>query len=101
MAPLAPSGQLVDALSPSKLRKDGIRLGLLSVLSIVYALLFEQRIVDVLLIALNGIGALVAALAVIVAATAARRHGRAALLGLGVYGACLAGHVAAILLLLR
>jgi hypothetical protein len=98
---IAPSGQLVDALSPSKLRKDGIRLGLLSVLSIVYALLIEQRIVDVVLIGLNGIGALVAALAAVVAATSVRRHGRAALLGLGVYGACLAGHVAAVLLLLR
>jgi hypothetical protein len=101
MAPIAPSGQLVDALSPSKLRKDGIRLGLLSVLSIVYALLFEQRILDIVLIGLNGIGALVAALAFVVAAIAVRRHGRAALLGLGVYGACLAGHVAAVLLLLR
>ena len=101
MAPLAPAGQLSDALGPAKLRKDGVRLGLLAALSIVYALLFEQRVLDVLLIALNGIGALVAALAVVVAFTAIRRHGRAALLGLGVYGACLAGHVAAVLLLFR
>jgi hypothetical protein len=100
MAPLAPAGQLSDALGPAKLRKDGVRLGLLSVLSIVYALLFEQRMLDVVLIALNGIGVLVAALAAVVAFSAIRRHGRAALLALGVYGACLAGHVAAVLLLL-
>ena len=100
MAPLAPAGQLVDALGPAKLRKDGIRLGLLAALSIVYALLIEQAIVDVVLIALNGAGALVATLAAVVAATAIRRHGRPALLALGVYGACLAGHVAAVLLLL-
>ena len=76
----------------AKLRKDGVRLGQLSALSIVYALLFEQPILDVVLIALNGIGALVAALAAVVAFTAIRRQGRAALLALGVYGACLAGH---------
>ena len=100
MAPLVPSGQISDTLGPAKLRKDGGRLGLLSALSIVYALLFEQPILDVVLIALNGIGVLVAALAVVVAFTAIRRHGRAALLALGVYGACLAGHVVAVLLLL-
>ena len=100
MAPLVPSGQISDTLGPAKLRKDGVRLGLLSALSIVYALLFEQPILDVVLIALNGIGVLVAALAAVVAFTAIRRQGRAALLALGVYGACLAGHVAAVLLLL-
>ncbi len=100
MAPIAPSMQLSDTLGPAKLRKDGVRLGLLSALSIVYALLFEQPILDVVLIALNGIGVLVAALAAVVAFTAIRRQGRAALLALGVYGACLAGHVAAVLLLL-
>ena len=100
MAPISLSGQLADVLGPAKLRKDGLRLGLLAALSIVYALLFEQRIVDVLLIGLNVIGALVAALAVVVAVSAIGRHGRAALLGLGVYGACLAGHVVAVLLLL-
>ena len=100
MAPLVPSGQISDTLGPAKLRKDGGRLGLLSALSIVYALLFEQPILDVVLIALNGIGVLVAALAAVVAFTAIRRQGRAALLALGVYGACLVGHVAAVLLLL-
>jgi hypothetical protein len=99
VAPIAPSGQLIDSLAPAKLRKDGLRLGLLAALSIVYALLFEQPILDVVLIALNGIGAVVAILAVIVAGTAIRRHGRPALLALGVYAACLAGHVAAVLLL--
>ena len=100
MAPVSLSGQLADVLSPAKLRKDGLRLGLLAALSIVYALLFEQRIVDVLLIGLNVIGVLVAALAVVVAVGAIGRHGRAAMLGLGVYGACLVGHVAAVLILL-
>ena len=100
MAPLVPSGQISDTLGPAKLRKDGVRLGLLSALSIVYALLFEQPILDVVLIALNGIGVLVAALAAVVAFTAIRRQGRAALLALGVYGACLAGHLAAVFLLL-
>jgi hypothetical protein len=100
MAPIAPSMQLSDAFGPAKLRKDGVRLGLLSALSIVYALLFEQPILDVVLIALNGIAALVAALAVVVAFTAIRRQGRAAVLAFAVYGACLAGHVAAVLLLL-
>jgi hypothetical protein len=100
VAPLAPSGQLVDTFAPAKLRKDGLRLGLLAALSIVYALPFEQAVLDVVLIALNGIGAVVATLAAVVAATAIRRHGRPALLALGVYGACLAGLVAAVLLLL-
>ncbi len=44
MSPLSPSSQLVDALSPSKLRKDGIRLGLVAVLSIIYALVLEQPV---------------------------------------------------------
>ena len=70
MAPIAPSGQLIDSLASAKLRKDGLRLGLLAALSIVYALLFEQPILDVVLIAVNGIGALVATLATIVTATA-------------------------------
>ena len=99
MNPVAPSGQLIDALTPAKLRKDGIRLGLVSVLSIGYALVFDQPILNVLLIAVNGFGLLVATIAVVVAGTAIRRHGRAALIGLAVYGACLMGHVVAIVLL--
>lgn len=100
MSPVSPSNQLVDALTPAKLRKDGIRLGLVSVLSIVYALLFDQPVLNVLLIAVNAFGVLVATLALIVACTAIRRSGRAALIALTVYGACLAGHVVAIVLLL-
>jgi hypothetical protein len=99
MNPLAPTGQLVGALTPVKLRKDGVRLGVVSVLSIVYALLFDHSVLNVLLIAVNGFGVLVATLALVVAATAIRRHGRAALVALAVYGACLLGHVAAIVLL--
>jgi Na+/proline symporter len=94
-------GQLADALTPRKLRRDGIRLGLVAVLSILYALVFEQAVLDIVLVALNGFGVLVAALALIVAALAIRRHGRAAAIALAVYGACLAGHLAAIVLLLR
>ena len=101
MSPLAPAGQLVDTLTPAKLRKDGLRLGLVAAASIVYALLYEQAVVDVILIALNGIGALVATIAVIVAAAAIRRHGRAAVPAVAVYGACLVGHLAALALLLR
>jgi hypothetical protein len=100
MTSISPSGQLVDALTPAKLRKDGIRLGLFAVLSIVYALVLEQRVLDILLIALNGVGVLVSTLALIVACFALRRHGRAALTALAVYGACLVGHLAAIVLLL-
>ena len=100
MSPLSPSSQLVDALSPSKLRKDGIRLGLVAVLSIIYALVLEQPVVDVLLIGLNGVGVLVGALALIVAIVAIRRQRRVALTAAVVYGACTAGHVAAIVLLL-
>jgi len=99
MNPIAPSGQLIDTLTPAKLRKDGIRLGVLSVLSIGYALLFDQPVLNVLLIAVNGFGVLVATIAVVVAGTAIRRHGQAALIGLAVYGACLIGHVLAIVLL--
>jgi hypothetical protein len=99
MNPIAPSGQLIDALTPAKLRKDGTRLGLVSVLSIGYALLFDQPVLNVLLIAVNGFGVLVATIAVVVAGTAIRRHGRAALIGLAVYGACLLGHIVAIVLL--
>lgn len=101
MSPLSPSSQLADALAPVKLRKDGIRLGLVALLSIAYTLVFEQRLVDVLLIAVNGFGVLIGALALIFAFFAIRRHGRAALIALAVYGACTAGHVAAIVLLLR
>ena len=43
MAPLVPSGQISDTLGPAKLRKDGGRLGLLSALSIVYALCSSSR----------------------------------------------------------
>ena len=100
MNPIAPAGQLISALTPAKLRKDGIRLALVSVLSIVYALLFDQPVLNVLLIAVNGFGVLVASLALVVAGTAIRRHGREALIALAVYGACLLGHVVAILLLL-
>ena len=99
MNPISPASQIVGALTPAKLRKDGIRLGLVSVPSIVYALLFDHPILDVLLIAVNGFGVLVATVAFIVACTAIRRHGRA-LIAFAVYGACLAGHVAAIVLLL-
>lgn len=99
MNPIAPTGQLISALTPVKLRKDGVRLGLVSVLSIVYALLFDQPVLNVLLIALNGFGVLVATLALVVAATAIRRHGLTALIALAVYGACLLGHVVAIILL--
>lgn len=99
MNPLAPTGQLIGALTPEKLRKDGLRLSLVSVLSIVYALLFDQPVLNVLLIAVNGFGVLVATLALVVAGTAIRRHGRAALIALAVYGACLVGHVVAIVLL--
>ena len=100
MNPISPSSQLVDALAPAKLRKDGIRLGLVSVLSIAYALLFDHPVLNVLLIAVNGFGVLVAVLALVVACTAIRRHGRRAALALAVYGACLFGHVVAIVLLL-
>jgi hypothetical protein len=100
MSLLSPSSQLVDALSPSKLRKDGIRLGLVAGLSIIYALVLEQPVVDVLLIGLNGIGVLVGALALIVALVAMRRQKRVALIAAAVYGACTAGHIAAIVLLL-
>ena len=98
---ISSSSQLANALTPKKLRTDGIRLGLLAVLSIIYALLFDQRVLDILLIALNGFGALIGTLALIFALVASRRHGRAALLAAAVYGACTAGHIAAIVLLLR
>lgn len=101
MSPLTPSSQLADALAPPKLRKDGIRLGLVALLSVVYTLVFEQRLMDVLLVVLNGFGVLVGALALIFAFVAIRRHGRAAVIALAVYGACTAGHAAAIVLLLR
>ena len=100
MNPISPAGQLAGALAPAKLRKDGIRLGLIAGLSILYALVFEQRLLDVLLIVLNGFGVLVGTIALIVALVATRRQGRAALIALAVYGACTAGHVAAIVLLL-
>ena len=99
MSPIAPTGQLADALAPTKLRKDGIRLGLVGTFSIVYALLFDQRVLDVLLIGLNGFGVLIGALALIFAAVAIRQHGRAAVIALVVYGGCLLGHVVAIVLL--
>jgi hypothetical protein len=100
MSPLSPSTQLVGAFAPAKLRKDGIRLGLVAGLSIVYALAFEQAVVDVLLIGLNAIGVLVTAVAAIVAVAAISRHGRVAGIALAVYGSCLLGHVAALVLLL-
>jgi hypothetical protein len=99
--PVSTSGQLADALTPQKLRRDGIRLGLLAIVSIVYSLVLEQPILDVLLIALNGLGMLVGTLAVVVSAFAVRRHSRPALIALAAYGACLAGHLTAIVLLLR
>ena len=97
---IAPSGQLASALTPSKVRKDGIRLGAIAAVSIGYALMFEQRVLDVLLIGLNGVGVLIGGVALLFAAFAVRRHGRAAAVGLAVYGACTAAHVAAIVLLL-
>ena len=100
MTPLSPSLQLVGAFAPAKLRKDGIRLGVVAALSIVYALIFEQPVVGVLLIVLNGIGLFVAAVAAIVAVAALRRHGRVAGVALAVYAACLLGHLAALVLLL-
>jgi hypothetical protein len=100
MSPISSSGQLIDALAPAKLRKDGIRLGVISILSIIYALVLEQPVLDVLLIALNAVGVLVGTLALIVALVAIRRQGRAALTAAVVYAACTAGHVTAILLLL-
>jgi hypothetical protein len=90
---------LEGVLAPSKLRKDGIRLGVVGVASIVYALLFEQALVDVLLLAVNGFGVLVATIAIVVALSAARRHGRRALGAAAVYGGCLALHVLAIVLI--
>jgi len=100
MKSMSPSGQLVGALAPAKLRKDGIRLGLVGALSIISALVLEQQLLEVVLIALNGFGVVVGTLALVVACFALRRHGRAALLALAVYGACLAGHLTAIILLL-
>jgi hypothetical protein len=96
----ASTSHLAGALAPAKLRKDGIRLGLIAVLSILYAIAFEQPVVDVLLIGVNGFGVLIGTLAVAFAAFAIRRHGRAAALALAVYGACTAAHLAAIILLL-
>jgi hypothetical protein len=101
VSPVAPTGLLADALTPTKLRRDGIRLGLISSFSIIYALVFEQRVLDFLLIGLNGFGVLIGALALIFAAVAIREHGRTAFIALVVYGACTIGHVAAIILLLR
>lgn len=100
VSPISPSSHMAGALAPAKVRRDGIRLGLVAVLSIVYALVLDQTVVDVLLIVLNGFGVLVAGLALVVSAATFRRHGRAALVALAVYGACLAGHVAALVLLL-
>ncbi len=101
MNPVSSSSHLAGALSPTKLRKDGIRLGLVASLSIIYALAFEQRVLDILLVVLNGFGVFVGVLALLFAFFAIRRHGRAALIAVAVYGACTAGHVAAIVLLLR
>jgi hypothetical protein len=101
VSPISPSSQLATALAPRKLRKDGIRLGLIAAISIIYTLLFEQPVFDVLLIVVNSFGVLVGTLALIFACFAVRQYGRAALIALAVYGACTAGHVAAILLLLR
>lgn len=101
MSPLTPASQLAGALAPAKLRKDGIRLGLVAVLSLIYAIAFEQPVLDVLLIGLNGFGVLIGTLALAFAAFAVRRHGRAAVIALCVYGACTAAFLAAIVLLLR
>jgi hypothetical protein len=101
VSPLAPTNQLADALTPAKLRKDGIRLGLVAGLSILYAILFEQPVLDVLLIGVNGFGVLVGMLAVAYAAFSLRRHGRAAAIAMAVYGACTVAHVVAIIGLLR
>jgi hypothetical protein len=101
MSPIAPSSHLAAALAPTKLRKDGIRLGLIAVISIVYAIAFDQPVLDVLLIGLNGFGVLIGTLALVFAAFAVRQHGRAAVIAAAVYGACTVGHLAAIVLLLR
>ena len=101
MSSISPASQLATALAPKKLRKDGIRLGLIAAVTIIYALLFEQPVLDVLLIILNSLGVLIGTLALIFAMFAIRQHGRAALIALAVYGACTAGHFAAILLLLQ
>ena len=101
MNPISSSSHLASALTPTKLRKDGIRLGLVAGLSIIYAVAFEQPVLDVLLIGLNGFGVLVGVLALLFALSASRQHGRAAFIALAVYGVCTAAHVAAIVLLLR
>ena len=98
---ISPSSQLATALAPKKLRTDGIRLGAIAALSIIYALLLEQPVLDVLLIVVNCLGVIVGTLALIFASFAIRQHGRTALIALAVYGACTAAHLAAILLLLN
>lgn len=101
MSPTAPTSHFAGALTPAKLRMDGVRLGLVALVSIIYAVAFEQPVVDVLLIGVNGFGVLVGMLALVVAAVGIRRHGRAAIIALAVYGTCTAAHLLAIVLLLR
>jgi hypothetical protein len=60
----------------------------------------DQAFLNVLLIGLNGFGVVVSTLALFVAGTAIRRQSRTALIAVAVYGACLLGHVVAILVLL-
>ena len=62
--------------------------------------MLDLAVLDVLLIGLNGFGVVVSTLALVVAGTAIRRHRRTALIAVAVYGACLVGHVVAILVLL-
>jgi hypothetical protein len=101
VSPAVPTSHFSGALAPAKLRKDGIRLGIVAVVSIVYAVTFEQPVLDVLLIGLNGFGVLVGLLALGFVAVGIRQHGRAAVVALAVYGACTAAHLLAIFLLLR
>lgn len=94
------SSQLVGALAPAKLRKDGIRLGLVAFGSVIYSLFLSQPFLDGLLLGLNGLGILVSSLALIVALFTISKHARAALIASAVYGTLLAGHLVAIILLL-
>ena len=100
MSSRVPTSLFAGALAPAKLRKDGIRLGVIAVLSILYAIAFAQPVLDVLLIGVNSFGVLIGTLALAFAAFAVRRHRRSAVAAAAVYGACTAAHLAAIILLL-
>ena len=83
--------------NPAKLRKDGIRLGLVSVVSLVYAFVLDHAVLNALLIGLNGFGVLVAMLALAIAGTAIRQGGADRLCRLR---RVLLGHVVAIVAVL-